>query len=98
MTDNYIHLVFKVKAIQKWQHCKHCVLRKTWLSIFPLFHVSVFSLGDPGFGKKVTRIFSNVLREPSEPIGVFQGLGVFRGWGGWADGLFADTLWGMGPR
>ena len=29
VTDNYIHLIFKVKVIQLCQHCQLCVLRKT---------------------------------------------------------------------
>ena len=28
MTDNYIHLPFKVKALQKYQDDKRCVLRE----------------------------------------------------------------------
>ena len=26
VTDNYLHLIFIVKAIQKYQHCQLCVL------------------------------------------------------------------------
>ena len=31
MTDNYIHLIFKVKAIQKCQPRQLCVLRENWI-------------------------------------------------------------------